>query len=136
MTKFLDEDDENYILKDGESRTCRMMLKDSITPNPDFSPVQRAIAASHDTATFDAASHRPGHRYPSGVNDSLHQPGFRYGVHDAATERAYADAERDLTNSWKSNKAGHTDAIPVADSREAAYAAYRRDLENAWRTAS
>jgi hypothetical protein len=133
MTRFIEDDDT--ILKDGERLTVPMFMRDGAI-NPNLNPVQRAIAATRDTATFDAASHRPGHRYPSGTNDSLHQPGFRYGVHDAAMERAYADAERDLTNAWNSNKAGRTDAMPVADSREAAYSDYQRNLEKSWRTAS
>jgi hypothetical protein len=88
-----------------------MMMRDSLTD------VQKAIAATYDAtqsdaSTFDAASHRPGHRFPSGTQDSLHKHGHRYGVHDAATEKAYADAESDLSNSWR----GNTGAAPPAGS--------------------
>jgi hypothetical protein len=144
MTRFIDEDDENYILKDGESRSCRLMMKDSITPNPALSSVQRAIAASHgdattfDASTFDAASHRPGHRYS---NDTA----------AAATRDAmYADADRKLSDAWKTKAPPPSGAYPEGTSHaggactvdgaqqtmDAVYSEYDLRIQNSWRTAS
>src|ERR1035437_9249050 len=89
MTRFIDEDDENYILKDGESRSCRLMMKDSITPR--------------DAVIFDAASHRPGHRYPA-TNDA------------AKRNEMYADADRELSDAWKTKTPPPSGAYPEGTS--------------------
>ena len=130
-----DDDEDTTLLKDGQTITVKMYALDG-SPLPGFTDIQRAIgAATHDTATFDASLHKPGHRFPSGTQDSLHKPSHRYGVFDTAKEKAYADRDRDLTESWRgnTNAAGRTDAMPLNDSREQAYGDYQRDIENAWR---
>ena len=140
MPRFIDDETDmiDGILQPGGHFRVPMFLRDGL-PNPALSERQRAIAAAtHDAATFDAASHRPGHRYANDaapLNDAQH---LRYGVFDAAKEKAYADRDRDLSNSWRGNTGagGRTDAMPLNDSREQAYADYQRDIENAWRTAS
>jgi hypothetical protein len=114
MTNRFEDDDENetLILRDGEHLTVHMFAKDG-APLPGFTDVQRAIAAAtHDTATFDAASHRPGHRYANDAAPLNDAQRLRYGVFDAAKEGAYADRDRDLSNSWR----GNTGAAPPAGS--------------------
>jgi hypothetical protein len=160
MTRRFIDDDENetFILRDGERLTVPMFMKDGGI-NPRLNAVQRAIATTQqrDAATFDAASHRPGHRYPSGTNDSLHQPGFRYGVTDTAMEKVYADRDRIMSDSWRDNagagtinNAPPTGSYPEGTSHEgsactvdgaqqtmdAAYAEYDLRIQNSWRTAS
>jgi hypothetical protein len=144
MTRRFEDDDE--ILKDGQHLRVHMYAKDGITPLPGFTDVQRAIARSHDAVTFDAASHRPGHRYPSGTNDSTNNPqSLRYGVFDTGMEKAYADADRELTNSWRGNTGAgastgsdtnndsRRDAQPTMD---AVYSEYDLRMENSWRNQS
>ena len=129
--KFIDDDD---ILKDGQTLRVPMIMRDG-APNPRLSPTQLAIAATHDAMTFDAGMHRPGHRYANDAAPLNDAQRLRYGVFDAAKEKAYADRDRDLTESWRgnTNAAGRTDAMPLNDSREQAYGDYQRDIENAWR---
>src|ERR1035437_225382 len=148
MTRFIEDDDSDMIdgiLQPGGRLRVHMYAKDG-APLPGFTDVQRAIAATRDAATFDAASHRPGHRYPSGTNDSTNNPQrLRYGVFDAAKEKAYADRDRDLTNSWRGNTGAgagpgsdtnndsHCDAQQTMD---AAYAEYDLRIQNSWRNQS
>jgi hypothetical protein len=134
MTKILDDDD-NDILRDGETRTFKMYAKDG-SPLPGFTPMQRAIAAAtHDGATFDASLHRPGHRYANDAAPLNDAQCLRYGVFDAAKEKAYSDSDRDLSEAWRGNTGatGRTGGMPLNDSREQAYRDYQRDIENAWR---
>jgi hypothetical protein len=60
--------------------------------------------------------HRPGYRYaaPTGTADSAVPT--RFGVHDSALEKAYADRDRATSDAWKRK----TDAVPPP---EAAYSA-------------
>jgi hypothetical protein len=61
MTKFEDESDLiDGILQPGGHLRVPMFMKDG-SINPSLNSVQRSIAATRqrDTATFDAASHRP-----------------------------------------------------------------------------
>jgi hypothetical protein len=152
MTKrFIEDDDDSDmidgILQPGGHFRMPMFLRDG-SPNPALSPRQRAIAATRDTATFDAASHRPGHRYPSGTNDSLHQPGYRYGVHDAAMEKVYADSERAMNDAWKSktlpagsdpegtSHEGDNNRRDAQQTKDAVYSEYDLRIQNSWRTSS
>ena len=143
MTRHFDDDD---ILKDGETISVRLMMKDGMI-DPALSPVQRAIAASrqHDAATFDASLHRPGHRYANDAAPLNDAQRLRYGVFDAAKEKAYADRDRDLTESWRGNTGAGagTGSDTNNDSRrdgqqamDAAYAEYDLRIQNSWRTAS
>ena len=148
MTKHFDDDD---ILKDGETITVKMFMKDGAI-NPSLNLVQRAIAATrqHDAATFDAASHRPGHRYANDAAPLNDAQRLRYGVFDAAKERAYADRDRDLINSWRGSKSPPAGSYPEGTSHEgractvdgaqqtmdAAYAEYDSRIQNAWRNQS
>src|ERR1019366_9261021 len=65
---FIDDEENDRDITDGVLQPAGhfrmpMFLRDG-APNPRLSPNQRAnTAATRDTATFDAASHRPGHRY-------------------------------------------------------------------------
>ena len=106
--KFIDDDD---ILKDGQTLRVPMIMRDG-APNPRLSPTQLAIAATRDAMTFDASLHRPGHRYANDAAPLNDAQRLRYGVFDAAKEKAYADRDRDLTNSWR----GNTGAAPPAGS--------------------
>jgi hypothetical protein len=149
MNKFI-EDDDDRILKDGETLTVKMYMKDG-SPKPGFSPLQRAIAAAtHDAVTFDARLHQPGYRH--GTNDAAplnDAQRLRYGVFDAAKERAYADRDRDLTNSWRGSKSPPTGSYPEGTSHEgdnnrpdtqqtmdAAYSEYDLRIQNSWRNQS
>jgi hypothetical protein len=129
-----------------------MFLRDGAI-NPVLNEVQRAVVGmrQRDTATFDAASHKPGFRHASGTNDSLHQPGFRYGVTNDATERAYADADRAMNDAWRSKAPASADAsnawkkggereigmsldsASITDARERAHEDYQNYISNAWR---
>ena len=152
MTRFIDDSDE--ILRDGQTLSVRLMMRDG-SPNPALSERQRAIAAAtHDTATFDAstfdaASHKPGHRYANDAAPLNDAQRLRYGVFDAAKERAYADRDRDLINSWRGSKSPPTGSYPEGTSHEgdnnrcdaqqtmdAAYSEYDLRIQNSWRTAS
>src|ERR1035437_9484339 len=150
--RFVDVDEKETDMLDGMLQPgghyrVPMFLRDNVTINPSLTPVQRAIAATrqHDAATFDAstfdaASHRPGHRYPTGTNDSTNNPQhLRYGVFDTAKEKAYADRDRELTNSWRGNTGAG--AGPGSDTNndsrrdaqqtmDAAYAQYDLRIQN------
>ena len=140
-----DDDEDTTLLKDGQTITVKMYALDG-SPLPGFTDIQRAIgAATHDTATFDASLHKPGHRFPSGTQDSLHKPSHRYGVTDTAKEKAYADRDRELNNSWRGNTGAgastgsdtnndsRRDAQPTMD---AVYSEYDLRMENSWRNQS
>ena len=151
MTRFIDDDDsDTVILRDGEHLIVPMFMRDGL-PNPRLNPVQRAIGATrqHDAATFDAASHRPGHRYANDAAPLNDAQRLRYGVFDAAKEGAYADRDRDLSNSWRGSKSPPTGSYPEGTSHEgdnnrrdaqqtkdAAYAEYDLRMENSWRNQS
>jgi hypothetical protein len=107
MTRRFTDDDDS-ILKDGERLIVPMFMKDG-SPNPALSPIQRAIAATHDAMTFDAGMHRPGYRYPSSTA----------AMSDAAAKRntAYNDYERDRTDAWKS-KAPPAGSYPANGANE------------------
>ena len=139
------------ILQPGGHFRVPMFLRDG-APNPSLTPVQRAIAltrqhdaATFDAATFDAASHRPGHRYANDAAPLNDAQRLRYGVFDAAKEKAYADRDRDLTNSWRGNTGAG--AGPGSDTNndsrcdaqqtmDAAYSAYDLRIQNSWRNQS
>ena len=156
MTRRFIQDEEdasllNGILQNGMHLRVPMFLRDGITPNPALSERQRAIAAAtrdaatFDTATFDAASHRPGHRY---ANDSVPMNDaqrLRYGVFDTAKEKAYADRDRELNNSWRGNTGAGTSTgsdtnndsrFDAQQTMDAAYAEYDLRMENSWRNQS
>jgi hypothetical protein len=156
MTKILDldldDDDEgdilkNGILQDGKSLRTHMYARDG-SPLPGFTDVQRAIAATKDAMrTFDASLHRPGFRRAAATStaDSAHQTGHRFGVFDAAKEKAYADRDRELTNSWRGNTGAGTSTGRDTnnDSRrdaqqtmDTAYAEYDLRIQNSWRNQS
>jgi hypothetical protein len=92
------EDDDDFetlpngarILKDGRRYIVPTMLRDGRS-NPALTPLQHAVAASRDAMTFDAASHKPGHRYTV----------------DAAARRRIADAYREadaaLMSAWRND---------------------------------
>jgi hypothetical protein len=112
MTKFID-DEENFndgILKDGKTISVRLMMKDG-SPNPRLSPVQRAIAATRDTVTFDAARHKPGPGYASATNDAAANDAR--AIKDAANE----EYKRWITDAWKS-KAPPAGAYPANGANE------------------
>ena len=95
--RFIDTDEENetFILRDGERLTIPLMMRDS-SPNPRLSPVQRAIAAAtHDAVTFDAASHRPGYRHPATNDAAAHAATI-------SARNAYEIYQREISDAWKS----------------------------------
>jgi hypothetical protein len=166
MTLFENDSDRDMIdgiLQPNGHFRVPMFLRDG-APNPSLTPVQRAIAVTrqHDAATFDAATfdaslHKPGHRYATGtgtgINDATHRPGYRYGVTNDASEKAYADRDRAMSDSWRGNAgAGTFNNAPPAGSdpegtsqegdnnrrdgqqaMDAAYAEYDLRMENSWR---
>jgi hypothetical protein len=142
MTKILDDDDD--ILKDGETRTFKMYAKDG-SPLRGFTPVQRDVAATRAAMTFDASLHRPGHRYASDTAPLNDAQRLRYGVFDAAKEKAYANRDRELTNSWRGNIGAGTSTSSdtnndsrrdVQQTMDAAYAEYDLRIQNSWRNQS
>ena len=104
QVKILDDDkNKDRILRDGETMTVKMFMKDG-SPNPGFTQVQRAIAATRAAMqSFDAAMHRPG---------------FRYGAAAPPTGDAAADAAA---------------AAAAVVARDAAYSDYEHRQSNAWR---
>lgn len=151
MTRFIDDVEDEIlhdgeILRDGQRLRVPLMLRDSVTPNPALSPMQRAIAAAtHDAVTFDAASHRPGHRYANDAAPLNDAQRLRYGVFDTAKEKAYADRDRELTNSWRGNTGAgtNTGSDTNNDSRreaqptmDAVYSEYDLRIQNSWRNQS
>lgn len=133
------ETNDHKILRDGEFLRVPLMLMDG-SPNDDLSPVQQAVA-------LNAQQRDAARRF--GLNDgaSLHRPGCRHSIDDAALdakEQAYRDVDRAQSNAWRSKDAEPSDArkandreIPLrqitGDAREDAYAAYLEDMTNAWR---
>ena len=150
MTRFerFDDDDDDTIMRDGETRTVKMFAKDGRI-NPDLNPVQRAIAASRQR---DAQPARMTVTDALGRSDQLHlrRPGARYAVHDTSSnehavhathramcDEAYTDANADLTNAWKKNTSREIgpslDRASITDARERAHEDYTNYISNAWR---
>jgi hypothetical protein len=148
--RFIEDDNSDMIdgiLQPGGHFRVPMFLRDGVTINPVLNASQRAIAATrqHDAATFDAASHRPGHRYANDAAPLNDAQRLRYGVFDTAKEKAYADRDRELNNSWRGNTGAGTstgsdtnndsrrDAQPTMD---AVYSEYDLRIQNSWRNQS
>lgn len=147
--RFIDDDDDtdmiDGILQPGGHLRVPMFLKDGVTINPDLNAVQRAVAGTRAATTFDASLHRPGHRYANNAAPLNDAQRLRYGVFDAAKEKAYADRDRDLTDAWRGNTGADagTGSDTNNDSRrdalqtmDAAYAEYDLRIQNAWRNQS
>ena len=132
------EEEEDGVLKDGQSIRVPLMLMDGITPNPKLDAVQRDVAKdARATCVVDAFGN--GDRY------ALSKPGARYLASNFSTtdhaelvtrEQLLADAYQEVeqrdANAWRGTSTGRKegdDAQSVAD----AYAAYHREAENAWR---
>ena len=130
MTRRFIDDDENetFILRDGERLTVPMFMKDGGI-NPRLNAVQRAIATTQqrDAATFDAASHRPGHRYPSGTNDSRDNAGAGT-INNAPPTGSYPEGT--------SHEGSACTVDGAQQTMDAAYAEYDLRIQNSWRTAS
>jgi hypothetical protein len=151
MTRFIEDDDTDEILKDGEilrdgkTLTVKMFMRDG-SPNPALSPVQIAIANTRAAMkTFDASLHRPGHRYANDAAPLNDAQRLRYGVFDGAKEKAYADRDRELTNSWRGNTGAGTSTgrdtnndsrCDAQQTMDAAYAEYDLRIQNSWRNQS
>jgi hypothetical protein len=148
MTKRFDDDDEDgkRILRDGETMTCRLMMKDSITK----SPVQLALDATHAVKMKDAA-----------ILDAAHKPGFIRTapvITDAMLARNAARAEyydaydKSISTAWerkapvvtdaadprtayhnsvkeKYSRTDHYDAATAQAAKDAAYDSYDADLQ-------
>jgi hypothetical protein len=149
FVRFVDDDD-NSILKDGETISVRMMMRDSITK----SDAQIALDATQAVKIRDAA-----------ILDAAHRPGFIRAapvMTDAAVARNNARGEiydaydRDLADAWrrkdatvtdatdsrtayhdsvkeKYSRTDHYDAAKARAARDAAYAAYDSEQTDAWR---
>jgi hypothetical protein len=114
MFKFEILDDDDTILRDGETFTNRMMMRDSKT----LTPIEIADAATkavmaHDAAAF-AAARRPGFYYADAAVDS------RAEARAAARQTSYDSYDRDITTAYLT-KAPVVDA--AADPRAAWHAA-------------
>lgn len=118
--RILDDDDKNNILKDGETRTFKMFMKDGITPNPNLSPAQRVAAAvsatrqamaSFDSAMHDGYRHKPGfvRRAATMTADSV--------TADATRDAAYEEYDRRQNDAWQS-KSPPSGSYPVGTSQE------------------
>jgi hypothetical protein len=125
MTKRFDDDDEDgkRILRDGETMTCRLMMKDSITK----SPVQLALDATHAVKMKDAA-----------ILDAAHKPGFIRTapvITDAMLARNAARAEyydaydQSVSTAWERK-------APVADATDPDPRTAWHDAHNASRAAA
>jgi hypothetical protein len=152
FVQFVDDTDENRILRDGEIYSCHMMMRDSITK----SDAQIALDATRAVKMRDAAIH-----------NAKHSPGFIRAApvitdamlaRNAARAEYYDAVDRELENAWRGKapvadatgddprKAWHdannasrtaisrtTDAAAAQDMRDAAYAEVDAYLQNAWR---
>ena len=143
MTKRFIEDEDNDmidgILQPGGHLRIPMYMRDGITPNPDLTPVQRAIAAAaatKDAVTFDSASHKPGHRFASTTDN-------------AKRDALYDAADRELSDAWKTKAPPPTGSYPEGTGHEgdnsrrdaqqikdSAYAEYDLRIQNSWRNQS
>jgi hypothetical protein len=156
MTKRFDDDEtilKDGILKDGATLTVKMFMKDGVTPNPNLSPVQLAVAATQNAMADDAA-----------ILDAAHKPGFiraapvitdamvarnkaraeYYDAYDQSVSTAWerkapvADATDDPRTAYhdsvkeKYSRTDLYDAASARDAKEAAYAAYDATVEHAW----
>jgi hypothetical protein len=151
--EILDADDG--ILRDGETRTHRMMMRDSITKTP----IEIALDATHavkvrDAAILDAAS-RPGfrhtaplitdaHRARAAQRDKMYEASDREVsdawrrkdtvIADTDTRQAWHDARNaELTKRADVSRTEHFDAATAQGLKDAAYAAVDADLTEAWR---
>jgi hypothetical protein len=138
-------DNEDTILRDGETLTNRMMMRDSVTRDA----VQIALDATEalkvrDAAIF-AASRRPGFVF----SDTLDSQAT---ARAAARQTSYDSYDRDISTAWQ-RKAPVTETVDTrqawhdahnaeraasgTDTRratmDAAYAAVDEELQNAWR---
>jgi hypothetical protein len=105
--KIFDDDDKNRILKDGETMTVKMFMKDG-SPNPALTPAQRvaaAVAATRDAMkSFDSSMHRmhkPGHRYAA---DAAGFTADSAAAAVVARDAAYSDYERRQADAWKTGR--------------------------------
>jgi hypothetical protein len=76
MTRYNDDDNDD-ILRDGETLRTSMLARDSRSRHSDAS-------------TFDAASHRPGFRFSSNTAD--------------AKQKLYDDVDRELNEAWRNSR--------------------------------
>jgi len=95
--------DDDSILRDGETRTHRMMMRDSISK-----PLQDAIDATQavkvrDAAILDAAS-RPGFRYANVITDAQRRP-FGFGDQVAVPKPPQAAVDK-IRGGERCGKAG------------------------------
>jgi hypothetical protein len=116
-----DGDDDDKILKDGQSMRVSMVMMDSL---------QRAVIAADQIKRVEA--------FDAKMRNS---PGFAEVTDEerAATAKVLADRDARLSNAWKhpnptvdAAPPAKTDATQANDA-EAAYEARRHRLENAWR---
>lgn len=155
MTNFKnDDDDEQELLRDGEKIRVPLLMMDAL---------QRDVRNHFQMRTLDAASHRPGYRYPARAtkdqlaeaNENWREPGavellVRDAGVDFAREQladAYAAYNADVTTRWQNaapipviesedadpTSIGAAGSIGTADAREQAYLEYDRRTRDAWR---
>jgi hypothetical protein len=113
MRRDRDDDDDNYVLKDGESLRRRLLAMDGRTVAVDCGP---------------GGPHRPGFRVST---DQAAQ---------AARDKAYDAMVKEAENAWKSEAQRIADIEFAAepplceDAREDAYQRYKKRMANAWRS--
>jgi hypothetical protein len=151
MFKFeiLKDNDDDTILRDGETFTNRMMMRDSIAKP--LTPLEIADAATKDVMARDlaafAAARRPGFHYADSAVDGRAEARAAnrqasYDAYDEQLKASYfkqapvADAAVDPRQAWHdARNAGR--AAGTNDARRAvmdqAYAQYDSEISDAWR---
>jgi hypothetical protein len=138
------DDDDDTILRDGETRRCSMMMRDS-------ADASRSDMRKHFARLSDGRGGTPGHR-----------PGFAFAdASRQARERAYSDYDKSVSEAWRARPieqdsamrdAGHLKMINgvltvvsdpaggsqadagMLDATAQAYRDYDLALANSWRS--
>src|ERR1039458_1558937 len=95
MNRFEDEEDENRILRDGETFNCRLMLKDSITKSDEQIALDATQAVKMRDAAILNAAHKPGFRYAAPVMTDA------AAARNAARNAMYDESDRLESERWR-----------------------------------
>jgi hypothetical protein len=135
------KDKDDTILRDGETLTHKLMMRDSVTK----SDVQIALEATQAVMARDVAllarNRRPGFYYADSMVDSGAE------ARAVARQATYDAYDKDVSTAWMGKAATATvndsaavdprtqqyDAVAAKAAKEAAYSAYDATVEHAWR---
>lgn len=135
MNRFEDEEDENRILRDGETFNCRLMLKDSITKSDEQIALDATQAVKMRDAAILNAAHKPGFRYAAPVMTDA------AAARNAARNAMYDESDRLESERWRGKSVSDSidtrsvqyDAVSARAAKEAAYDFYDADLAARYR---